>query len=109
MKVKASIDQIHTALEKMTGASLVSTKNRAVIEGWYSQFKPDNTRVYITAMLPADVQMALKANTLPTVKEDKLPALGIRREGKVYREQEEKAFAKAELAKTYVTHMEQAG
>ena len=109
MKSKATIEQIHTALERMTGVSFVSTENRASLEGWFHQVKPDNTRVYITSMLPSDVQMALKANTLPTVIEDKLPALGIRRDGKVYREQEKKAFAKAELAKAYVSHMDQAG
>ena len=109
MKSKATIQEIHKALEKMTGASTVSIENRATIEDWYYRPAPDKTRAYITAMLPSDVQLALKANTLPAVKEDKLPTLGIRKDSRTYGIQEEKAFAKAELAKAYVTHMDQAG
>lgn len=110
MEPVATIHDIYSALARMTDVSQDMVRRRAEFENWfYNPTQGGKTKGYLTAMLPVDVKIALKANTLPTVKEDKLPAVGIRRDQKVYREQEEKAFAKAELARAYVTHMEQAG
>ena len=107
MKPEVTIKEIQAAI-KSTGQNAANIHARVTKEKWTCRVC-GNERHYITVLLPGDVQLALKANTLPAIKEDKLPTLGIRKDSRTYRIQEEKAFAKAELAKAYVTHMDQAG
>ena len=84
--------EIQSALLKSGGISINDIKRRANSEAWFCRVRKDKTKAYITSMLPADIQLALKANKLPAIKEDKLCILGIRRDQKVYREQEEKVL-----------------
>lgn len=114
MEPEINITTIHSALSKINDVSLATVKRRAAREKWVGRQADGKGRggrvvLYLSSMLPVDVRAALKASTLPTVKEDNLPALGIRRDQVIYKEQEEKAFAKAELAQAYLSHLEQAG
>lgn len=106
MKPEVTIEEIQEVMAPL-GQSDACIESRALEEGWDCLVRGGN-RSYISDLLPENIKKALKAATLPTVKEDKLPALGIRRDQKVYREQEEKAFAKAKLAEAYLAQARRA-
>lgn len=105
MKPEVTIKDIQKAVGD-NDSSTSDIRNRASREEWV--YRTDKSvQLFITVFLPEDIKIALKASTLPTAKEDKLQALGVRQDQKVYREQEEKAFAKAMLAQALLSHVQQ--
>ena len=114
MDPEVNIDMIHASLSKMSNISLATVKRRAERENWLGREtggkgRGGKVRMYLTAMLPADVKAALKAVSVPAVMGERLPALEARKEVRLYEAQEQKAFAKTELAKAYVTRLAAAG
>ena len=114
MDPEVNIDTIHASLSKMSDISLATVKRRAEREKWLGREtggkgRGGKVRMYLTAMLPADVKAALKAVSVPAVMGERLPALEARKEVRLYEAQEKKAFAKTELAKAYVQRLAAAG
>ncbi|SDU27291.1 Mu transposase C-terminal domain-containing protein [Desulfobacula phenolica] len=114
MKPEVNINTIHSALSKIEDVSLRTVMRRASRENWFCREakgtgRGGKTRLSLTPLLPADVRAALKSVSVPAVIENRLPAYEAHKEQRLCEAQEQKAFAKAELANAYVTRMESAG
>jgi len=114
MKPEVTIIEIHEALAKINDISLATVKRRSVRENWTGREAQGKGRggmvkLFLSSMLPSDIQVALKAAFLPAVRKKALPSLEARKQLNSCRAQEEKAFAKTELAKAYGSRMEGAG
>ena len=106
MKPEVTTTEIQAVMEPL-GQNAACIEARAAQEGW-EHSACGNSRYYIVDLLPEDIKSALKTATQPIIQEDKLQAIGFRRDQKVYHEQEERAFAKAELAQALISHTRQA-
>jgi len=113
MEPESNINTIHEAMSAVEPVSLRTVMRRATQEKWVFR-EVKNTaaggkiRLYLSAMLPADVQLALKATSVPVEKKNTLPTLEAKKELDINRAQEDKAYAKAELAKAYAACIDQA-
>ncbi len=115
MEPEVTITTIHSALSKIDKISLRTVIRRASREKWVGRQSSGKGRggkanLYIISMLPADVRAALKLlSPSSEAANDKLPGLEAKREQDICEAQQEKAYAKFELAKAYTTHMNSAG
>lgn len=125
MGTRISIQKIHSALNNVQPVSERSVARRATNEKWPCYEKAGKARggvirEYYVTMLPLDVQNALSATATPVVIPNKapvaapaltesLPSLAAYKKKKIFRAQEDKAYAKTELAMAYVQKMKTAG
>lgn len=122
MAKRVTINEIYSALSAVKPVSERSVFRRSHDEQWpyferYGKGRAGCVREYFVTMLPSDVQNALSATATPAKidqkmpvaeREDSLPSLAAYKKKKIYRAQEDKAYAKAELAMAYVQTLKKA-
>lgn len=114
MEPEVNINTICSALSRIEKVSLATVKRRADQEQWVcrevkGKGRGGKAKLYMTRLLPGDVQAALSDFSAVVEKKETLPTLAAKQAGEIQPEQEQKAYAKFELAKAYAQRMDQAG